>query len=944
MVSNNRWLSSRCVIAACWLGAAVSSVNADDVIRASGVAAPIDETYTRAIREATTDSRFLTTWVDTLSDHPSVPNPRKYLGYIVGAPGKVSDVEQIHGYYRALAAASTRARLFSFGTSDEGREGLVLAIADEETIRQLDRYKQDLHALADPRRTDAAEAAKIIARTKPIYWVTAGLHSDELGPPEMAMELAYRLLTEERPPFTTIRRNIITLITPILEVDGRARQVDWTRRYATGHKDEFDRPPPSVPYWGKYIHHDNNRDSILASQRISQNYFNVYFDWLPPLALDLHESVPYLYVMGGTGPYNEALDATTTAEWHLLANYEVTRLTGLGLPGVWTWAYTDGWYPGFLVSVTNNHNASGRFFEGFGNSTPDTLLRDISEKKYAGQPVTSRQWYRPAPPQQSTLWSMRNNTNYLQSGVIASLEAVANDPSLFLGNFYERGRNAIRQGRQHAPHAFVIPMQQRDRGAAWDLIEGLRRQRIEMGRVQGAISSGDARIGAGDVVIKLDQPYGPLARNLLEIQKFPRNDAVPPPYDDVAWTLGLLLGVSTLPIDDPAALDWSTTPLQAREDPFAPVVPDQAAAWVVRHRAQQNLGPFRFALKRAKVYAAEEAFAAAGESYPAGSLLIRTADLAGADIRALLHDFRLEGTALPAMPEVGRHELDLPRIAVLQSWTYTQKAGWLRFIFDTARIPYELIDEERLRRGNLRREYDVVLIPSYRASTTAAELIRGFDTKWGRLAYEKTAATPNLGGILSSHDIAGGFGFDGMRSLQRFVVAGGTLITLESAGVLVADTGLSTRITAERPPGLNTPGSVTTTRILDPLSPLVYGYEEVSHVFHGNGPLYKVPTQQRDSIVMQFGAKLADAGEGQSQSARAPLILSGGVLAGEEALDGSPALLLESVGRGKIVVFGWNPMHRDLTHHDYAFLYNALLNWNDLDRPRDPASADPHRG
>jgi hypothetical protein len=934
MMSRIRALAGRCAVAASCLLAAVPGAVADENARDPALGAQLDATYTQAIRAATTQPRFLTEWVDSLVDHPSVPNPRKYLGHIVGAPGQLSDVEQIHGYFRALAAASGRARLFSFGISDEGREGLVLAIADEETIAELDRYQEYLHALADPRRIDATAAAKIIAQAKPIYWVTAGLHSDELGPPEMTMELAYRLLVEERPPFTTIRKHIVTLITPILEVDGRARQVDWTRRYATeNYTDEFDRPPPAVPYWGKYVHHDNNRDSILITQQLSRNYFDSYFRWLPTLSLDLHESIAYLYVMGGTGPYNEGMDATTSAEWHLLANYEVTRLTGLGLPGVWTWGYTDGWYPGFLVSVTNNHNASGRFFEGFGNSTAHTLVRDISEKKYAGQPATSRQWYRPVPPEKSTLWSMRNNTNYLQSGVIASLEAVASQPTLFLNNFYERGRNALRKGQQSAPHAFVIPMQQRDKAAAWDLIEALRRQRIELGRVQQEISSGDTHVSAGDVLIKLDQPYGPLAKNLLELQKFPLNDAVPPPYDDIAWTLGLLLGVSTRSIDDPAALAWATTPLQPLEDPFTAVVPARAAVWVIPHRAQQNLGPFRFALKRIKVYAAEQAFAAEGASFPAGSLLIRSADLGGVDISAVLRDFRLDAVALGAMPEVARHELDLPRIGVLQSWTYTQKTGWLRFVFDTARIPYELIDEERLRAGALRKAYDVVIVPSYRATTTAAELIRGFDTKWGRLAYEKTAATPNLGGILSSRDISGGFGFDGMLALKRFVTAGGTLITLESAGVLIAETGLSARITAERPPGMNTPGSVTTTKILDRSSPLVHGYENMSYVFHGNGPLYKVPQHQRDSIVMQFGTRNMDdtaPSPGPGAPAAVPLVLSGGILAGENSLDGSPALLRESLGKGEIVVFGWNPLHRHLNHHDYAFLYNALLNWNDL--------------
>ena len=61
-----------------------------------------------------------------------------------------------------------------------------------------------------------------------------------------------------------------------------------------------------------------------------------------------------------------------------------------------------------------------------------------------------------------------------------------------------------------------------------------------------------------------------------------------------------------------------------------------------------------------------------------------------------------------------------------------------------------------------------------------------------------------------------------------------------------------------------------------------------------------------------------------------PLLLSGGILSGKSALNGAPALLETKVGKGHVVLFGWNPMHRHLNHHDHAFVYNALMFWNDL--------------
>ena len=65
--------------------------------------------------------------------------PKDVLGYYIGTPKKLTYTKDIYRYYRALAAASKRVKVFSAGQTDEGREQLVVAISDEETIRNLDR-------------------------------------------------------------------------------------------------------------------------------------------------------------------------------------------------------------------------------------------------------------------------------------------------------------------------------------------------------------------------------------------------------------------------------------------------------------------------------------------------------------------------------------------------------------------------------------------------------------------------------------------------------------------------------------------------------------------------------------------------------------------------------------------------------------------------------------
>src|SRR5436305_6507844 len=191
---------------------------------------PVDSAYSRQITELTpTDTRwkFTTELVSSLPASATVPTPLKVLGYVPGTLGRLSYVAELNRYFDALAAAApTRVKRFSLGKSDEGRESIVVAISDEGNIANLEQNRLALGRLADPRGLGAADRARLVKETKPIYWLTGSIHSPETGSPEMLMELAYRLAVDESDWVKGIRANVITLITPVTEVDGRDREVD----------------------------------------------------------------------------------------------------------------------------------------------------------------------------------------------------------------------------------------------------------------------------------------------------------------------------------------------------------------------------------------------------------------------------------------------------------------------------------------------------------------------------------------------------------------------------------------------------------------------------------------------------------------------------------------------------------------------------------------------
>ena len=232
----------------------------------------------------------MTELVDHLPASDKVPSPDKILGYAVGAPGHLTYTKDLYRYYRELEKTTPRVRTFvAPEKSEEGKEQLLIAVGDEAAIAKLDRYKEITAKLADPRGITDAEAEQLIGEGKALYWASGSIHSPETGSPEMLMELAYRLAVEETPFIQAIRKNVIVLITPALEVDGRDRMVD-TYNY---RKANPGKGVPPLVYWGHYVAHDNNRDGLGMALALSRNQMKTFLEYHPTILHDLHESVPF---------------------------------------------------------------------------------------------------------------------------------------------------------------------------------------------------------------------------------------------------------------------------------------------------------------------------------------------------------------------------------------------------------------------------------------------------------------------------------------------------------------------------------------------------------------------------------------------------------------------------------------------------------------------------
>ena len=937
----------------------------------------LDEAYTAKIREYTTEKFFLTELVDHLPASDRVPTPAMVLGYPVGTPDKLTYSKDIYAYLRALDAASPRVRVFSMGRTEEGREMLLVAISDEANLAHLDRYREITARLADPRRLSDADAKQLIAEGLPMYWATGSIHSPETGSPEMLMELAYRLAVEQTPFIEAIRKNLIVLITPILEVDGHDRQVDvYNYRKANPKK-----AAPNLIYWGKYVAHDNNRDGMALALALSRHMMESFLEWHPTVLHDLHESVPFLYISTGMGPYNAWLDPIVINEWQELAYNEVNEMTKRGVPGVWTHGFYDGWAANYMFYVANGHNSIGRFYETFGGRGADTGERTVP----AGQ--TTRAWYRPNPPLPKVKWSIRNNINLQQSAILLGMNMVASQRQQFLENFYLKSKRSVAKATAEGPAAWVIPGDDPRPAECAALVNLLRLQGVEVHKTDGAVEL-DKKLTfpAGSYVVRMDQPYSRMADMLLDTQYY--NPSDPRPYDDTGWSLGALRNVKTVRVTDAAILKAPMTLLAApAKAPGGIRGSASPAAYLINHNADSTLATLRFRLKDLSIRAAEEPFKAAERDFAAGSFLIQT-EGNPPGLRQKLEPVAAElGVTLygvDELPKVKSHELTVPRIALVHTWTSTQNEGWFRLALDGLGIPYAYISDQTLRATpDLRARYDVILLGP--VGVSAQRIVNGIPMYADPIPWKKTDLTPNIGTSPDqTEDMRGGMGLEGILNLKKFIEEGGLFVTIGGDASVPIDYGLINSVSIVQPRELRASGGVYNAVVADAKSPIAYGYGERLAVYFNQEPVFRVSATGGLGLDRWLGdnapasrpsgrgtATDPDIPQGRPYTPPPPKpevkpgeeppipedyleyirpllpppearprvilrfaeekdLLVAGMLAGGKELANRPAVIDVPLGKGHVLLFANNPMWRQETQGSFFLLFNAMLNYDHL--------------
>ena len=841
-----------------------------------------------------------------ISAHAQIISPEEAIGFPIGADYKLARWETITGYLQSLAASSDRVVLEERGKTTEGLDFVLVLISSPENLANLDHYKAIQRKLANPQRHDLTELKQLAREGKAVVMISCNIHSTEVASSQMSMELAYQLATENTPAIKEILENTILLLIPSANPDGLNMVIDWYER--TVNTPYEGAPMPWL--YHKYTGHDNNRDWFMLTQVETQLVTEIlYEEWFPEVVYDVHQ-------MGNRGarfvippyfhPVNPNIPPLLQRELSLIGAQMALDLTSQGFTGVLSSAVYDTWWHGGFRTVPYRHNMVGILTEAASVNIASPIFqprlslrghrRGLSE--YAQQTNFPEPW-------PGGWWRLRDIIEYEKAAAYSIMSIAARQKEMFLTNFYKMGLDAVEKGEGEPPRAFLVPTNQRDIDTALKMLQILQRGGVEIHQANTSFMADGVEYPEGTYVVSMAQPFRAHAKDLLEVQEYPRRIPAPGaaperPYDIAGWTLPLQMGVKVIRVVNEFEADLaSVDEIPEAVGALSTDGVDFQDAVVYVFRNQTNLETI--ALNRLlqndgyAIYQQQREIVWKDLPLPRGTIILKSDRIPGSD-SAELRDFAeslgIEIFALNRSVDV-EAELRQPRLGLYKPWVANMDEGWTRWALETHEFPYRNLTDAEIRAGNLAEWYDAIILPDMRAST----IIEG---------HAEGSIPP---------EYVGGIGLEGVANLRTFVEQGGTLICLNWATELPTEY-FGLEITNVLESDQSGPQNSTGTEFFCPGSllrvfvetthPIGYGLEREMAVFFKSGPAFEARDGKRVAAYPNFNP------------------LMSGWIEGEKRIREKGALWDVKLGKGHVILFGFKPQHRAQSHGTFKMLFNAI--------------------
>ncbi|MFC1501879.1 M14 family zinc carboxypeptidase [bacterium] len=827
-----------------------------------------------------------------------VQSPEDFFGFKMGTDYKLAGWNEIVTYFQLIEAQSDRIQVMELGRSTEDNPFIMTVISSPENLARLDEIRNTSKRLSTARGLSPEQARTIAREGKILVLITCSLHATEVGAAQATPELVYGLITEDNPSNREVLNNVVFLLVPSFNPDGLIMVKEWYDQYL---ETEFE--GSSMPWlYQLYTGHDNNRDAFMLTQVESRLVNRVlYHEWFPQIYLDMHQmgnSGSRIFIPPFIDPLNPNTDPLIVWELAILGNEMALGLETQGKTGVGTSHSFTGWWEGAFLMNAWWHNTVGLLTELASCKIATPIFQNKNDLRGGRRGIPKYDKLINFPnPWPGGWWRLRDIVEYDLIAARSLLTSAAKHREQFLYNRYLMGKRALELGEKEPPFAFLIPPDQTDKPTKTRMIDILLEGGVEVHQAQNSFTADGVPYPSQTYIILMRQPFRAYAKDLLEPQTYPdlrESDEAAPiqPYDVAGWTLPYQMGVKTVKVTNSFDVDMLKVSDISFKQPPLPSSPGYA--YTLSHKENNSfIVTNRLLAKGAEVYWMSDESSKEDNSFAPGTIII-PARQSGITrlLRESTSDLSLSVDRMRKAPKGQVYQLHPVRLGMYKPWMSSMHEGWSRWVLEQYEFLYKNILNEELRAGNLRSRYDVIYIPDI----WAEGILKG---------REKGTTPPRF---------AEGIGDEGLVHLKKFVEEGGFLITMDSSSdLLIGDFGLPVANTLKdmERKDFFCPGSILGMEY-DIQHPVAYGMEKESMAFFARSPAFKIIPNFK--VEAKAVAKYPDKH-----------ILKSGFLLGEKKIASKASVVDIPVGKGHVILIGFDAINRAQAHVTFKLLFNAIL-------------------
>jgi hypothetical protein len=876
----------------------------------------------------------------------TVPSPKSHFGFNIGDNYQLATFTQTEAYLKKLAAVSKKVKLQVIGKTEEGRNQYMVIVSDPSNLANLEKYKTISQKLAHAENVSIAEAKQMANEGKAVVWIDGGLHATEVTGIHQWIESMYQLITRTDEETKRILKSTIILFVHA-NPDGQELVSNWYMR----NSDTLKRATSSLPrLYQKYIGHDNNRDFYMTNMQESKNMSRQqYIEWMPQILYNHHQTGPPGTVVAGPpyrDPFNYVYDPLLITGIDALGAAMSSRLNAEGKPGytMKSGSVYSTWWNGGLRTTAYYHNIIGLLTEIIGNPTPSNIPlmpQRLIPNSGTPFPITPQKWY------------FRNSIDYSVSLNYAVLNYAARYKEELLLNIYTMGRNSIEAGNKDSwtlypkradavaellktekltgsvdsfqtaifnkvykdlanrdARGYIVTANQTT--TAIDFINILIQSGIKVEKATANFSVAGKNYPVGSYIVKTNQAFRPHVIDMFEPQDHPNDFQYPGgppirPYDAAGWTPAFTMGIEFDRILDDFNGPFETIAYGSIQKPIGKI-----------NAGTETVG-YSFSTKENAAYYAINTLLAMGvEVYKnKDQYFIAVNKASNNKIQEAIETISTEKGVVfnnvSTKPANMNDKIMPQRIALWDRYGGSMSSGWVRWIFEKYKFPFQLIYAKEIDASNLKDKYDVIVFVEGAIPSLKLEAGNGYEEKEPKTEEVPEIYQSTLGKITAEKSIP---------ALKSFLQTGGTIITIGSSANLAYHLNLPVRnalvemVSGKEKtlPGekFYIPGSVMQIT-LDNDYKANWGMNRNADVYFSASPVFKLLP---DAIARKELVPLAWYASDKT--------LRSGWAFGQSYLQDGIAAFEAKVGNGKLFVYGPEITFRGQTHSNYKMLFNQL--------------------